>query len=234
MHEDSHSPKTPAYDIERRRRFLKLAAGGLGAFGLAGSQLAHALPRLDDPIGGDPTCTTTVTFSNTSSSSTTHPSGASRSFSGTELCTGDGSTSKTFANSFSRIHQWIGGGETFSYTGRATHYWGQPGTDTISESCSDGTGSYTYSYPSYPAFTESYSSTESGTMTATCEDNMPGGPESRDVEVGTGSIEGTRQYDSSGEILVAGSRRRHELLLDGLFDELRELEKELEPHYRKN
>lgn len=227
----SDAPKTPAYDLERRRRFLKLAIGTAGAFGLAGSRLAHALPLQDDPITGGGTCTTTETYFKSRTATQSYPSGDSYSFSGTEECYEAGTSSNTRAYSYSHINTFYGVENGVStYTGHATYVWPKSGTMTESESCVGTDGSYTYSYPSFPAFTKSSTLTESGSRTVTCSSSGSGGaPEVPSFDLPDGPIPEAPTFDSKLEILESSTRRRQELMMKGLVDELRALEKKVWP-----
>ncbi|MEM8713457.1 MAG: hypothetical protein AAGG01_21135, partial [Planctomycetota bacterium] len=225
------SDSRPDCDLERRRRFLRLAAGGAFAAGLSGSALGRALVP-QDGVGDEPTCTTTVTYTTESTSSDTHPGRESDAGTWTVPYTGTptrftGSRSEPYSGtgekSFVTTEQGV---STFSGSWSITV--DRPGGYSVSSWADNGTLTLSNSFDSYSVGTRRMSWTEDGTMTATCEDLAPGGPILRRIEIRDfdGRDPESPTLGAGEEILEPRHRSRKEFFLSGLIDEIERLDAE--------
>jgi len=165
----------PVRDVEcdrlRRRRFLQYAVGGLGVAAL-GSNLASALQQGGGPPQPKGDCTTTETYTwSLWEYGTVPPITATSTYSYT---TPYRPTSVSYTASMTEAQASLGTwwgtvlNDSCTATYSETMSDANPGTATWSQSCSGGTLSVTYSFPTHGTYLWLRTVSESGIRTATC------------------------------------------------------------------
>jgi len=165
----------PSREVEcdrlRRRRFLQLAMGSLGAAAL-GSNLAGALQQGGGPPEPKGDCTTTETYTRTflgsfeiDEETRTHTFSTTTPFRPTSVSyTATATAPESYMGTRSGTFENASETGSFSETVSDNH----PGTLTWSQSCSGGTLSVTYSHPSFGSYTWRRTVSETGIHTVTC------------------------------------------------------------------